>query len=96
MNRTLAPRSTARPAAMGASSITVLTRMARVGEGPAMLTERSSCWSRGLCWWVTRTADFGRTTQRHTLSALNALQGERGYDRLETTSRLPRFLVTLR
>lgn len=64
------------------------------GAGPAMTPGLKNGWSQEQGGWVVNSVGFAGPQQRYTLSVMNALGGEGGYDDgVETTTELARILL---
>jgi Beta-lactamase enzyme family len=64
------------------------------GAGPAMTPGNKNGWSQEEGGWVVNTVGFAGPQQRYTLSIMNALGGEGGYDDgVTTTTQLSRILL---
>ncbi|MEH3132941.1 MAG: tat pathway signal sequence [Mycolicibacterium neoaurum] len=87
-----------------ANSSAVVAEMQRVegaqrwgvwGAGPAMAPGAKNGWSQEQGGWVVNSVGFAGPRQRYTLSIMNALGGEGGYDDgVETTTNLARILLS--
>lgn len=65
------------------------------GAGPAMAPGLKNGWSQEQGGWVVNSVGFAGPRQRYTLSIMNALGGEGGYDDgVETTTELARILLS--
>lgn len=86
-----------------ANSAAVIAEMRRVdasqqwgiwGAGAAMAPGNKNGWSQEEGGWVVNTVGFAGPSQRYTLSIMNGLDGEGGYDDgVETTTELARILL---
>jgi beta-lactamase class A len=64
------------------------------GAGPGMAPGNKDGWSQEEGGWVINSVGFAGPQQRYTLSMMNALNGEGGYDEgVETTTRLAQILL---
>jgi hypothetical protein len=64
------------------------------GAGPTMAPGNKNGWSQEEGGWVVNTVGFAGPSQRYTLSIMNALGGEGGYDDgVTTTTELSRILL---
>lgn len=64
------------------------------GAGPTMAPGNKNGWSQEEGGWVVNSVGFAGPQQRYTLSVMNALGGEGGYDDgVATTTELSRILL---